>query len=225
MRRVPNSNELEILLTTFDCRTITIVGSSNLKAANIKNGVTIFGVKGTFTGWVDSTMPVSVVATSVTVNTSLITLWDGDVEIILNASFSLANIKRVVSAGFNWIRYNITASFGRASGQSSSGALNLTTRHIKENDAETLPGGAWSSLGNSARYCWDRDDNTNYTTGTWSGEYRSHNIWSYGDLRYGTSSYGDAWLTDFGLTFSGQGSSSSRKASFQLSSWEMYFYK
>lgn len=32
-----------------------IVGSSNLKAANIKNGVMIFGVKGTFVGWVDST--------------------------------------------------------------------------------------------------------------------------------------------------------------------------
>ena len=53
MRGVPNSSELEILLTTFDYRTITIVGSSSLVAGNIKNGVTIFGVKGTFTGWVD----------------------------------------------------------------------------------------------------------------------------------------------------------------------------
>ena len=34
-------------------RTITIVGSSSLTAGNIKNGVWIFGVKGTFTGWVD----------------------------------------------------------------------------------------------------------------------------------------------------------------------------
>ena len=33
--------------------TITIVGSSSLTAGNIKNGVWIFGVKGTFTGWVD----------------------------------------------------------------------------------------------------------------------------------------------------------------------------
>lgn len=56
MRRVPNSNELEILLTTFDYRTITIVGSSNLKAANIKNGVTIFGITGTWVGWVDPEM-------------------------------------------------------------------------------------------------------------------------------------------------------------------------
>ena len=31
-----------------------IVGSSSLTAGNIKNGVTIFGVKGTFRGWVDA---------------------------------------------------------------------------------------------------------------------------------------------------------------------------
>lgn len=36
--------------------TITIVGSSNLKAANIKNGVTIFGITGTWVGWVDPEM-------------------------------------------------------------------------------------------------------------------------------------------------------------------------
>ena len=35
-----------------------ILGSSNLIASNIKNGVTIFGVKGTFAGWVDSTSPI-----------------------------------------------------------------------------------------------------------------------------------------------------------------------
>lgn len=35
---------------------IVIVGSSNLKAANIKNGVTIFGVTGTWVGWVDPEM-------------------------------------------------------------------------------------------------------------------------------------------------------------------------
>ena len=33
---------------------IVIVGSSSLTAGNIKNGVWIFGVKGTFRGWVDS---------------------------------------------------------------------------------------------------------------------------------------------------------------------------
>ena len=41
--------------------TIVILGSSALTAGNIKNGVTIFGVKGTFTGWVDSTMTVSAI--------------------------------------------------------------------------------------------------------------------------------------------------------------------
>lgn len=39
---------------TLIYRTITIVGSSSLTAGNIKNGVTIFGVKGTFVGLVDS---------------------------------------------------------------------------------------------------------------------------------------------------------------------------
>lgn len=34
---------------------IIILGSSSLVASNIRNGVTIFGVKGTFVGWVDST--------------------------------------------------------------------------------------------------------------------------------------------------------------------------
>ena len=33
---------------------IIILGSSNLSAGNIKNGVTIFGVRGTFSGWVTS---------------------------------------------------------------------------------------------------------------------------------------------------------------------------
>lgn len=37
---------------------IVIVGSSALTAGNIKNGVTIFGVKGTFTGWVDSVVTI-----------------------------------------------------------------------------------------------------------------------------------------------------------------------
>lgn len=41
--------------------TIVILGSSALTAGNIKNGVTIFGVRGTFTGWVDSTMTVSAI--------------------------------------------------------------------------------------------------------------------------------------------------------------------
>lgn len=45
-----------------------------MKAANIKNGVTIFGVKGTFTGWIDSTMPMSVVP-GWTVSRSLDTGW------------------------------------------------------------------------------------------------------------------------------------------------------
>ena len=39
---------------------IVIAGSGNLTAGNIKNGITIFGIRGTFTGWVDPTIPISV---------------------------------------------------------------------------------------------------------------------------------------------------------------------
>lgn len=34
---------------------IVIAGSGNLTAGNIKNGITIFGIRGTFQGWVDNT--------------------------------------------------------------------------------------------------------------------------------------------------------------------------
>ena len=37
---------------------IVIAGSGNLTAGNIKNGITIFGIRGTFVGWVDSTVTV-----------------------------------------------------------------------------------------------------------------------------------------------------------------------
>lgn len=36
---------------------IVIAGSGNLTAGNIKNGITIFGIRGTFTGWVDNSCP------------------------------------------------------------------------------------------------------------------------------------------------------------------------
>ena len=45
-----------VSLSFIYSRVIVIVGSSNLKAANIKKGVKIFNVTGTWTGWVDSTV-------------------------------------------------------------------------------------------------------------------------------------------------------------------------
>lgn len=50
------SNQTACAANRWTTGTIVILGSSNLKAANIKNGVTIFGVKGNFTGWVDSSI-------------------------------------------------------------------------------------------------------------------------------------------------------------------------
>ena len=50
------SNQTACSANRWTTGTITIVGSSSLVAGNIKNGVTIFGVKGTFRGVVDSTL-------------------------------------------------------------------------------------------------------------------------------------------------------------------------
>lgn len=44
---------------------LLIVGDENLITSNIKNGVEIFGLTGTFTGWVDESAPVGVAATVV----------------------------------------------------------------------------------------------------------------------------------------------------------------
>lgn len=42
-------------------KNVIILGSSSLTAGNIKNGVTIFGVTGNFTGWVDNTAAISTI--------------------------------------------------------------------------------------------------------------------------------------------------------------------
>ena len=48
------SNQTACAANRWTTGTIVILGSGNLVSGNIKNGVTIFGVKGNFTGWVDS---------------------------------------------------------------------------------------------------------------------------------------------------------------------------
>ena len=50
------SNQTACAASRWTTGSIVILGSSNLKAANIKKGVKIFGVTGTWTGWVDSTV-------------------------------------------------------------------------------------------------------------------------------------------------------------------------
>lgn len=68
------SNQTACAASRWTTGSIVILGSSNLKAANIKSGVKIFNVTGTFTGWVDSTMAMSAVP-GWTVTTALDTGW------------------------------------------------------------------------------------------------------------------------------------------------------
>ena len=48
------SNQTAVAANRWTTGTIVILGSSSLSASNIRNGVTIFGIRGTFVGWVDS---------------------------------------------------------------------------------------------------------------------------------------------------------------------------
>ena len=52
------SNQTACAANRWTTGNIVVAGNANLKAANIKNGITIFGIRGTFTGWVDSTINV-----------------------------------------------------------------------------------------------------------------------------------------------------------------------
>lgn len=47
------SNQTACAANRWTTGNIVVAGNANLKAANIKNGITIFGIRGTFTGWVD----------------------------------------------------------------------------------------------------------------------------------------------------------------------------
>ena len=49
------SNQTACAANRWTTGNIVVAGNANLKAANIKNGITIFGIRGTFRGWVDST--------------------------------------------------------------------------------------------------------------------------------------------------------------------------
>ena len=74
---------------------IIILGSSSLIASNIRNGVTIFGVRGTFRGWVDNTYD--------WVNTSYSEVWnygEGITRTFYNQTISgstLTNLKNSFS--------------------------------------------------------------------------------------------------------------------------------
>ena len=58
----PNTaNQVICSANCYTLGNIVVAGASTLTAGNIRNGITIFGIRGTFTGWVDSTMTVSAI--------------------------------------------------------------------------------------------------------------------------------------------------------------------
>ena len=64
-------------------------GNANLTAANIKKDITIFGVKGTWQGWVDKTVWI---------------IKDGNVQ----SGFGISNITQGASSAANWSQYQKT---------------------------------------------------------------------------------------------------------------------
>ena len=89
------SNQTACAANRWTTGSIIILGSSSLVASNIRNGVTIFGVRGTFRGWVDNTYD--------WVNTSYSEVWnygEGITRTFYNQTISgstLTNLKNSFS--------------------------------------------------------------------------------------------------------------------------------
>lgn len=140
---------------------IVIVGSSSLTAGNIKNGVTIFGVKGTFTGWVDSTMAASVIIGTNTLRVDgSVSSSSGDV-FQSNWEFDHSTqMNKVINAGFNWLHVE-AHGYMNVGGSTASG--NAGT-HVKayywssSTNKGTWTGNFW--IGGSFSYYMDGDGGT-----------------------------------------------------------------
>ena len=163
---------------------IVIVGSSSLTAGNIKNGVWIFGVKGTFTGWVDSTMPMSVITGSNTLRV------DGSASPSQGDSFSdswrYSNMGTILNAGFNWVHVDAHGYLNAGNSTSSgNGYIQIQARY------EESDGTAWFDrypIGDRDWYYLDGDGGT-----TVYDKRSSFNI----PLRYPGKGYWMAWLLVF----------------------------
>ena len=132
---------------------IVIVGSSSLTAGNIKNGVWIFGVKGTFTGWVDSTMPMSVITGSNTLRV------DGSAQPSQGDSFSkdwsFTNMGTILNAGFNWVHTD-AHGYINTGNSTSSGDACIRIRAIYD-ESDGTQHYSWWSIGDSDWYYVDGD--------------------------------------------------------------------
>lgn len=126
------SNQTACAASRWTTGSIVILGSSSLKAANIKKDVKIFNVTGTFTGWVDSTMAMSAVP-SWTVVDALDTGWHWYAQAYSSGttvyaawntgnSTSLTRIKWLISNGF---KPAIKAVWQQAKRGSNSGNVKI----------------------------------------------------------------------------------------------------
>ena len=105
------SNQTACSANRWTTGTITIVGSSNLKAANIKNGVTIFGVKGNYTILNESSVDRTVFGSSaISLSYSVWhygnSSWTKDI-IVTNGVFNYTN-SQTLTGSFPWVNYSVT---------------------------------------------------------------------------------------------------------------------
>ena len=140
--------------------TITIVGSSSLTAGNIKNGVWIFGVKGTFTGWVDSTMPPSIFTGSNKLRV------DGSAQPSQGDTFSnhwtfdhSTQMNKIINAGFNWIRVD-AHGYVNVGDSTSSGNAYVQVQGRYYNTSSGISSWIRHSIGDRDWYYVDGDGGT-----------------------------------------------------------------
>ena len=140
---------------------IVIVGSSSLTAGNIKNGVWIFGVKGTFTGWVDSTMAVSVILGTNTLRVNGSAQPSQGDTFQANWEFDHSTqMNKIINAGFNYIHVEAHGYINTGDSTSSGDAGTHIRTYYWSSSANT---GKWTGnywIGGSYSYYVDGDGGT-----------------------------------------------------------------
>ena len=108
-----SSNQTAVSANRYVTGNIIVAGDSNLNAANIKKGVRIFGITGTFEGWVPTA-------------TDLYLRGNNPAGFTLsNASFQTGEIMSTVDA------YNMTLKFGKAYNLSGYSKINIQYMSVK----------------------------------------------------------------------------------------------
>ena len=178
------SNQTACAASRWTTGTITIVGSSTLTAGNIKKGVKIFNVTGNFSGWVDSTMPMSVITGSNTLRV------DGSASPSQGDSFSehwaFTNMDTILNAGFNWVHVEAHGYLNVGNSTSSgNGYIQIQTAHDESDGARH-----WTrySIGDKDWYYLDGDGGTR--------SYDKRSSFNF-PLRYPSHGWWMAWILVF----------------------------